>query len=252
MLRARMHLAALKSLRSIRARMFALPNHRTCVSWLIIALGFFEAASNRTFAGPLVSSGSLHPGSETGMTEKMESTLLKAEGVVTFIHRQANGLEMELKTGGSALQIQITDASGISPALLLNSRLRCRGTGEIAWTLEGQKVAGILRVANRRDIEILEAAPKLWDNHPPISIGELMTNFNDAEETLLRVIGRVISSGPGQVLTLGDESSAIQIETLQTNSWPVSSHAPRRNQRRNGCAGRQPSSSSSSRSAQAS
>ncbi len=214
MLCARMHLAALKSLGSVRRRLF-------CTIWIGCLIITSCVVPDRLLAHPLVSVRPLQPGSETDMIEKMDGAIFEAEGVATFIHSQANTLEMELKTATSPLQIEVTDSSGISPILLLNSRLRCRGTGQIAWTLEGQEVAAILRVTNRMDIEILEAAPKLWDSHPPVSIGEVTTNLIEPEDTILRMIGRVVSIGPERVLMLGDENFAIRVETLETNSWPV-------------------------------
>lgn len=84
----------------------------------------------------------------------------ETEGRVELIREEAGGLHLELSYGGSRLQVEVSDGSGFSPALLLNSTVRVTGVCLNAYTTEGQIVPGILLVPTGREIEVLKPLPE--------------------------------------------------------------------------------------------
>ncbi len=85
----------------------------------------------------------------------------EVEGKVTLMRQRADGIEMELSAGASRLRVEVADESGLSPALLLNSRIRAAGVCQGAFTTDGQRVTGILLVPGRQQIELLKAPSEL-------------------------------------------------------------------------------------------
>jgi signal transduction histidine kinase len=86
------------------------------------------------------------------------------EGRVTLVREQSDGMQMELSAGGGHLRVEVGDGSGLSPLLLLNSRIRAVGFCESAMTIDGHKVPGILLVPGGGQVETVKAPPEVLSN----------------------------------------------------------------------------------------
>ena len=84
------------------------------------------------------------------------------EGNVTFASDGPNGLTLEMTTETGRVRAEIGDDTGLSPASLLNHRIRAVGFCQGAQTSDGRKVLGLLLVPGRKEITVAE---------PPSMIG---------------------------------------------------------------------------------
>jgi len=85
-----------------------------------------------------------------------EDPWAEVEGEVTLVSEQPDGLHMELSAMGEHMRVEVGDVSGLSPASLLNRRIRATGFCQSAFTTTGRKVPGMLLVPSRKEIEFIE------------------------------------------------------------------------------------------------
>ncbi|MEI6195030.1 MAG: ATP-binding protein [Verrucomicrobiota bacterium] len=89
------------------------------------------------------------------------------EGHVRFAVARGGRLELELRsTSNNRLQLDVLDATGLSPELLMNAKLRVTGIGRAAFSTGGQLILGLLTVVDKRNIQIIEVPPAAWTAHP--------------------------------------------------------------------------------------
>jgi signal transduction histidine kinase len=98
--------------------------------------------------------------------------LLQVEGKITFVSEGRNGWELELSSETGRLQLQLADASGLSAADLLNSRVRVVGACQSTYDADGEKGGGILLVQDASAIKILQTNEQM-NNHTKAASGEL-------------------------------------------------------------------------------
>jgi len=91
---------------------------------------------------------------------------VEVEGKVTLVRNTSTGLQLELTAGAGHMLVEIGDASGPKPDLLLNMRIRAVGFCRSVHTGDGQQVAGILLVPSQREITPLGSPtdPKFTTN----------------------------------------------------------------------------------------
>ncbi|MGD1089384.1 MAG: ATP-binding protein [Verrucomicrobiota bacterium] len=80
----------------------------------------------------------------------------EVEGKVTFVSEKPDGLDVELSTETSRIHVEVANGSGLSPALLLNHRIRATGFCQSAYAGDGREVLGVLLVPGSREIALLE------------------------------------------------------------------------------------------------
>lgn len=83
---------------------------------------------------------------------------VEVEGKVTLTRQTTTGLQLELTAGAGHMLLELGVAPESSAPSLLNARIRATGFCQSIHTPDGQRVAGILLVPSRREIELL---------HPP-------------------------------------------------------------------------------------
>jgi signal transduction histidine kinase len=86
-----------------------------------------------------------------------DTTWAEVEGKVTFASERPDGLKLELSSGTGRLRAEVANGSGLSPAMILNRRVRAVGFGQSAYTLDGQSVLGVLLVPSGHEIALVEA-----------------------------------------------------------------------------------------------
>jgi signal transduction histidine kinase len=79
------------------------------------------------------------------------------EGKVTFVRKQPEGLQLEVRAGAGAMRVELGEDNGIDPAQLLNRRIRAVGVCQSSFSLDGERVAGLLLVPGRKELTALDA-----------------------------------------------------------------------------------------------
>ncbi len=154
--------------------------------------------------------------------DKNESSWAVAEGLVTFVSRQdASGLRLELSSGTGRMRVEIADAADGLAGLLLNSRVRLTGIGRNVYTLDGQITPGTMWVPGWDEVEILEAAPKLWSDQPRVAIKDwLATPATEAGAPVVHISGQVESVNSDQSLVITDGTGRVVFRTNQRLPHP--------------------------------
>jgi signal transduction histidine kinase len=89
---------------------------------------------------------------------------VEVAGKVTFASEKPDALKLELSAGAGRMSAEIANPSGLSPALLLNRRIRAMGFCQSADTIDGQHVLGVLLVPDGHEITLLEPPSALAEN----------------------------------------------------------------------------------------
>lgn len=141
----------------------------------------------------------------------------KVEGRVTFASRHAGSLTLELTAGTGHMLVEVADAAGASPLLLLNSLIRVTGICQADYTPDGQRVAGSLLAASVNQLEYLEMAPAHWTDYPATPIARLAeSTVREDSDTIVHVQGRIVAQAEDGALVLEDESGQVQLQTVQS------------------------------------
>ncbi|HTQ51673.1 MAG TPA: PA14 domain-containing protein, partial [Candidatus Acidoferrales bacterium] len=99
---------------------------------------------------------------------------VEIEGNITFVSEARNEWEMELSSETGRLRLQVADASGLSAADLLNSRVQVTGIIQNTYEADGEKAGGVLLVSGAQDIKIL-TTHEAMGNNTNAAPGELST-----------------------------------------------------------------------------
>jgi signal transduction histidine kinase len=81
---------------------------------------------------------------------------VEVEGKVTFVSEQPDGLKLELDQGTARVRVEIAGDADLTPALLLNHRIRATGFCQGLHTSYGQEISGVLLVPSSRQITFVE------------------------------------------------------------------------------------------------
>jgi signal transduction histidine kinase len=81
---------------------------------------------------------------------------VEVEGKVTFASEEPDGLKLEVSARTGRVSVEVPGGSGLTPAFLLNRRVRATGFGQGASTVDGQRVLSILLVPGGGGIELME------------------------------------------------------------------------------------------------
>jgi len=90
----------------------------------------------------------------------------QVEGTVSFVSEQADALELELSSGTGRMSLQLPHGSRLSPALLLNQRIRAAGVCRATHSADGRELAGLLLVPGTNEIKRLEEPPHRVETNP--------------------------------------------------------------------------------------
>jgi signal transduction histidine kinase len=89
---------------------------------------------------------------------------MEVEGKVTFVSEEPDGLKLELSAETDRVRVEIGNNAGLSPALLLNHRIRATGFCQSVYAGDGREVAGALLVPSGREISLLEPPSTTAEN----------------------------------------------------------------------------------------
>jgi len=90
---------------------------------------------------------------------------VEVEGKVTFVSEEPDGLTLELSSETGRMHLEVANRHGLSPAMLLNHRVRATGFCQSAYAADGREVLGVLLVPSGQEIRLLK---------PPSAMAESM------------------------------------------------------------------------------
>jgi len=82
----------------------------------------------------------------------------EVEGKVTQVVPEGDGLRLELSVGLARMTVEVADAAGESPALLMNRIIQAVGFCEYAYNTDGLKIPDLLLVSSGSQIEKVNTA----------------------------------------------------------------------------------------------
>lgn len=168
-----------------------------------------EVLGTKTLPQPL--SVSIHQ----SLAGDLDDRWAQVHGTVTFASAHGGKLLLELSSDAGRMRAEVTDGSGASPQILLNSRVRATGICLGVQTGDGQNVSGKLLVPGMEQIEIEAVPPERWTEQAVSSVSELATMAVSAStERIVRVRGKIVSHSDGE-LVLKDGTGTVQITTTQ-------------------------------------
>ncbi|HWC58129.1 MAG TPA: ATP-binding protein [Verrucomicrobiae bacterium] len=83
----------------------------------------------------------------------------QVEGKVTFASEEPDILKLEVTSETGRMVVEVAEKSGLSPARLLNRRIRITGFAKGVFTEDGRKVLGMLLAPNAQAIQVMEPLP---------------------------------------------------------------------------------------------
>lgn len=89
-----------------------------------------------------------------------------AEGTVTFASAGPDGAELELNGDQGVVHVHLADGSGVSPTLLLNTRIRVQGISAPVRDADGRVVPGTLMAPGIGQVCFWAAGSAAWTNQP--------------------------------------------------------------------------------------
>ncbi|HVU27454.1 MAG TPA: sensor histidine kinase [Verrucomicrobiae bacterium] len=150
------------------------------------------------------------------LSEKEQSEWAVAEGKVTFVSgRQSDGVELELSSESGKIRVKIAGSSSDFTDFLSGSRARVTGIYRSSFRLDGQIVPGAMWVPDLPHVELLDLASELWISHPAIAISHLTASNFALQDSMVHVIGRVLSVSSNQWMIVGDGTGKITVETIR-------------------------------------
>ena len=140
----------------------------------------------------------------------------EVEGEVIFAGEKAGAWELEMSSLSGRLSVIIPNPAGISPCLLLHSRIRATGCCQAIRKPDGRIVAGWLLVPGPSYVRILTSAPEHWSRYPVVALADLV-RAPAAEETgtLVHLRGQVAALNPDGSLQLRDGPVEVRVEPWQ-------------------------------------
>jgi signal transduction histidine kinase len=172
-------------------------------------------------AAPLVQTGAIGE----PMDDLDERRWLAVQGRVGFISRLGEGLELELRSGVDTLLVKVADASGLEPAVLLNSNVRVVGVGRAALSAGQRIVLDRLLVPDGKGLTYVNSQGE--SPGTPLLLGNIAEvqamRLGEAKRQLpVRIRGVVTASNPSDHwVSLQDDTRGIFVDVSHlSNSLP--------------------------------
>ena len=137
----------------------------------------------------------------------------QTEGTVNFASERDGALFLEVGSGYGPISVEVVDATGASPLLLLGSRVKVLGFCQATQTPGGQSVAGAMVTPGIAQIEIQELSPAQWNRYPRQSIRQLAaSNDAAADELIAHVRGWISEPAAAGPARLRDDFGTIDLQ----------------------------------------
>ena len=149
------------------------------------------------------------------------------EGRVGFVSKKGEGIEFDLHSDRDVISIQVTDADGLDPARLRNSRVKVTGIGHAALTADQRLVLGKIFAASAKEIQLIQNASGNEPSPPITSVGQVQSlPIEDARRALPVRLRGVVTDAKNSTydrwMSLQDDTRGIFVSlTAVSNSLPA-------------------------------
>jgi signal transduction histidine kinase len=138
----------------------------------------------------------------------------ETEGTITFMSQGKNHVEFDLAASEKKMRVELLCAPSEIPRYLLNSRVQLRGICPVIKNGAGQKYAGMMVVADWRDLRVLDVAPDQWSALKSSTIGELNRRFPAGGSGIANLQGRLQFDQSTHTMRFEDASGSASIELM--------------------------------------
>lgn len=139
---------------------------------------------------------------------------IELEGLVTFAGLTPGKIVFEVTAGQRRITAELPDDSPISVPLLMQSRVRIRGSAGQASTADGYSVPSRLQLGSADQLVILEPASRHWEAWPVTSITQTRS-LRGVRGELVRLQGAQTQNGDPRKVLLRDDTGEIKVELVQ-------------------------------------
>jgi signal transduction histidine kinase len=137
----------------------------------------------------------------------------ETEGTVNFASLREGSLFLEVSSGYGPISVEVVDAAGASPLLLLGSRVKMEGFCETAHTPGGQRVAGAMVTPGMAQVRVLDVPSGQWTRYPLQSVGQLAAvNVEPEDDLITHVRGRIVARQEDGKASLQDETGVVELQ----------------------------------------
>ena len=161
---------------------------------------------------PLPSPRALFPGAILASNDLVQWS--SVEGLVTFMDQTKTPPQLELSDGGAKIQVEFVAASRDALGLLPQSRIRVTGLTRPRMTPQGLFVAAKWLVPDPQSVELLEAAPRHWNQAPPQTLGQVRAH-PPRLESVGHLKGQARPTGAAGGFWLQDGTEEVYVRTAQ-------------------------------------
>ncbi|MGZ5544011.1 MAG: response regulator, partial [Limisphaerales bacterium] len=149
-----------------------------------------------------------------------ENFWASVEGTVSYVESNSEGTTLEISSSSGRMQIEVHEPLDVTSAALMNCRVRVTGICQTAMTLDGQRIAGSLQTPSFRQVEIVQATPRLWADYRAVQISSIpKTSARDTNQ-LVRITAKVHHQGGNSLALAEDESGQINADISRLGSIP--------------------------------
>lgn len=139
------------------------------------------------------------------------------EGSVTFVGKDSDGLEIELKEGSQPTRLWLPSHRSIPQALLLNARVRATGAYRNVDGLDGQSHLGMISVVGETNLRILGIAPEQWEKYPLATTTNLTETRNGTGINIAHLRGTVTQLRADGEFVLDDGAGKLLVKALDSD-----------------------------------
>jgi signal transduction histidine kinase len=178
----------------------------------------------------------IYGGAVSGLTKRRWTTIA---GRASFVSKNGEGLEFELRSGRDVIPVVVADADGLDPARLLNAKVKVTGVSQGVLTADQRIVFGRLFAASANEIVFDdEAQPQDGSPSPITSVGQVQSlRIEDARHALpVRIRGVVTdvkNSRYDRWLSIQDDTRGIFVSLTSISNaapafgenWEVEGHS---------------------------
>lgn len=137
--------------------------------------------------------------------------MAQAEGVVTFVGGNGDGLSLELSSEAGHMQVNIAHAGGDLAELLLKSHVRVSGVCTGVHSSNGGQVMSSLSASSPQGIFILQLPLETWQRYPLQKIAGLAgASPANPTSSIVHLRGKMTVTSRAGVFTLTDETGELE------------------------------------------
>lgn len=144
----------------------------------------------------------------------------EVNGTVTFLHKNEQGIEIELASDGNEMRVELLNATQDVPSYLLHCRLRVRGICPKVRNIHGQTCAGLIVGDGWQSVSILNVPQENWAAVKPQTLNDLTNAVASGHSNgIVRLHGKIHIAPTTHAVHFEDGTGCCPIEYLGINRF---------------------------------